>query len=47
MLVYHSDELTSLGYTNSDFESKKNSRKSTSKFMFTLGNGTVSWISVK
>ena len=36
-----------LGYTNSDFMSNKDLRKSTSKHVFTLGGGVVSWRSIK
>ena len=37
MLVYSREDLTSIGYTDSDFQSDKDSRKSTSGSMFTLG----------
>ena len=47
MLVYSGDELISVGYTNSDFMSDKNSRKSTSGYVFTLGSRAISWRSVK
>ncbi|KAH9753253.1 Integrase catalytic domain-containing protein [Citrus sinensis] len=36
-----------LGYTDSDFMSDKDSRKSTSGYVFTLGSGAISWRSVK
>ena len=36
MLIYDSDELVLVGYTDSDFMSDKDSRKSTSGYMFTL-----------
>ena len=36
MLIYASDELISVGYTGSDFMSDKDSRKSTSGYMFML-----------
>ena len=35
------------GYTNSDFQSDKDSRRSTSGFVFTFGGAAVSWRSVK
>ncbi|KAH9752503.1 Integrase catalytic domain-containing protein [Citrus sinensis] len=47
MLVYSGDELISVGYTDSDFMSDKDSRKSTSGYVFTLGSGAISWRSVK
>ncbi|KAH9780743.1 hypothetical protein KPL71_008200 [Citrus sinensis] len=47
MLVYSGDELILVGYTNSDFLSDKNFRKSTSGYVFTLGTGAISWMSVK
>ncbi|XP_075088346.1 secreted RxLR effector protein 161-like [Nicotiana tabacum] len=47
MLVYHSDDLVPIGYTNSDFQSDRDSRKSTSGNVFTLGGGAISWKSIK
>ncbi|KAH9743690.1 hypothetical protein KPL70_003387 [Citrus sinensis] len=47
MLVYSGDELIPVGYTDSDFMSDKDSRKSTSDYVFTLGSGAISWRSVK
>ena len=47
MLVYHGDELAPLGYTDSDFQSYADLRKSTSVFVFTLGGVAVSWRSIK
>ncbi|KAH9735169.1 hypothetical protein KPL71_017652 [Citrus sinensis] len=47
MLVYSGDELIPVGYTDSDFMSDKDSRKSTSSYVFTLGSGAISWRSVK
>ena len=47
MLVYHGDELTPIGYTDSDFQSYADLRKSTSEYVFTLGGATVSWWSIK
>ena len=36
-----------IGYTDSDFQSDIESRKSTSGYVFTLGGRAVSWRSVK
>ena len=36
-----------IGYTDTDFESDRESRKSTSGYVFTLGGGAISWRSVK
>ena len=47
MLVYSCDKLIPVGYTDSDFISDKNSRKSTSDYVFTLVNRAISWRSVK
>ena len=47
LLVYSGDELIPVGYTDSDFMSDKDSRKSTSGYVFTLGSGAISWMSVK
>ncbi|XP_074377417.1 secreted RxLR effector protein 161-like [Apium graveolens] len=47
MLVYKSSNLLPLGYTDSDFQTDKNKRKSTSGCVFTLGGGAVIWRSVK
>ena len=47
MLVYQSVSLVPCGYTDSDFMSDKDSRKSTSGYVFTLGGGAISWRSVK
>ena len=47
MLVYQADSLVPLGYTNSYFQSDKDSRKSTSGYVFTLGSGAISWRSIK
>ena len=47
MLVYQADSLVPLGYTDSDFQSDKDSRKSTSGYLFTLGSGAISWRSIK
>ena len=47
MLMYGGDELIPIGYTDSDFMSDKDLRKSTSGHIFTLGGGVVSWRSIK
>ena len=47
ILVYHGDELAPIGYTDSDFQSYANLRKSTSGYIFTLGGVAVSWRSIK
>ena len=47
MLVYSGSDLEPTGYTDSDFQSDKDSRKSTSGSVFTLGSGAVVWISIK
>ena len=47
MLVYSGEDLNLLGYTDSDFQGDKDSRKSTSGSMFTLGSSTVVWRSIK
>ena len=43
MLVYSGGNLNLLGYTDSDFQSDKDSRKSTSCSVLTLGSGAVVW----
>ena len=47
MLMYGRDELIPISYTNFDFMSDKDLRKSTSGHVFTLGGGAVSWRSIK
>ena len=47
MLIYGSDELTPIGYTDSNFMSNSDSRKSTSRYVFMLGGGAISWRSIK
>ncbi|XP_075091781.1 secreted RxLR effector protein 161-like [Nicotiana tabacum] len=42
MLVYHSGDLVPIGYTDSDFQSDRDSRKFTSRYVFTLGGGAIS-----
>ena len=48
MLTYRrSDHLEVIGYSDSDFASCLDSRKSTSEFVFLLAGGAISWKSVK
>ena len=47
MLVYSGQDLIPLGYTDSNFQSDRDSRKSTSGSVFTLGGGAIVWRSVK
>ena len=47
MLVYSGSDLEPTGYTNSNFQWDKDSRKSTSGSVFTLGGGAVVWRSIK
>ncbi|CAA0832574.1 cysteine-rich RLK (RECEPTOR-like protein kinase) 8, partial [Striga hermonthica] len=47
MLIYQSDSLTPLGYTDSDFQADRDKRKSTSGYVFMMGGGAISWRSVK
>ena len=47
MLVYSGGDLNPIGCTNSSFQSDKDSRKSTSGSIFTLGGGAVVWRSIK
>ena len=47
MLVYSGGDLNPIGYTASDFQSNKDSRKSTSGSIITLGGGVVVWRSIK
>ena len=46
MLVYQVDSLVPLGYTDLEFQSDKDSRKSTSNYLFTLRSGAISWRSI-
>ncbi|KAL0559330.1 hypothetical protein IC582_003938 [Cucumis melo] len=47
MLVYGSKDLILTGYTDSDFQTDRDSRKSTSSSVFTLNGGAVVWRSIK
>ena len=47
ILVYQDKSLVPIGYTDSDFQSDLESRKSSSGYVFILGGGAISWRSVK
>ena len=47
MIVYSAQDLILRGYTDSDFQSNKDSRKSTSESVFTFGGGAIVWRSIK
>jgi len=47
MLVWHWEDLTKTGYTNSDFQSNCDSQKSTPGYVYTLSGWAISWRSVK
>ena len=47
MLVYGAKDLILTGYTNSDFQTDVDSRKSTSESIFTLNGGAIIWRSIK
>ena len=47
MLVYSGGDLNPIGYTDSNFQSDKDSQKSTSGSTFHLGGGAVVWRSIK
>ena len=47
ILIYSGGDLKPIGYTDSDFQSDRDSRKSTSGSVFTLGGGAVIWRSIK
>ena len=47
MLVYSGGDLNLQGFTDSDFQGDKDSRKSTSGSVFTLGGGAIVWRSIK
>ena len=47
MLVYQDESLEPVGYTNSDFQSDIDSRKSTLGYVFTFGGRAISWRSIK
>ncbi|KAA0066797.1 gag/pol protein [Cucumis melo var. makuwa] len=47
MLVYSTKDLILTGYTDSDYQTDKNARNSTSGSVFTLHGGTIVWRSIK
>ena len=47
MLMYRTKDLILTGYTDSDFQTDKDVRKSTSGSIFTLNGGAVVWRSIK
>ena len=47
MLTYGGSDLIPIGYTNSNFMSGMNFRKSTSGYVITIGGVTVNWRSIK
>ena len=47
MLVYSGSDLIPVDYTDSDFQSDSDSRKSTSSLVFNLNGGAIVWRSVK
>ena len=47
IFVYHSKDLILIGYTDLDFQSDLDFRKSTLGCVLTLGGGAISWKSVK
>ncbi|KAA0054904.1 gag/pol protein [Cucumis melo var. makuwa] len=47
MLVYGSKDLILTGHTDSDFQTDKDARKSTSGSVITLNGGAVVWRSIK
>ncbi|XP_052885277.1 secreted RxLR effector protein 161-like [Gossypium arboreum] len=47
MLVYFGENINPIRYTDSDFQTCKDLRKSTSGKVFVLGHGVIAWRSVK
>ena len=47
LIIYGGNELQVNGYTDSDFQSDPDDRKSTSGFVFTLNGGVFCWKSSK
>ena len=47
MLVYRFEDLIPIGYTDSDFQSDLDFKKSTSGCVFTLRGGAISWRTIK
>ena len=47
MLVFQDESLVPIGYTDSVFQLDRDSRKSTSGYVFTFEGGAISWRRVK
>jgi hypothetical protein len=47
MFIYHCEDLTAAGYAVFDFQLDRDSQKSTSRYVYTLDGGIISWRSVK
>ena len=47
ILVYPSANLMLVCYTDSDFQSDRDSRKSASKYLFTMGDKAICYISIE
>ena len=47
VLIYGSEDLTPIGYTNFNFQSDRDFRKSTLGYVFTLGGRAINWRSMK
>ena len=47
ILTYGGSNLILFGYTNLDFMSDMDSRKSISRYVFTIGGAAVNWKSIK
>ena len=47
MIVYQTDDLLPVGYTDSDFQSDRDNSKSTSGYVFTLEGGAIAWRNFK
>ena len=47
ILVFRSEDLIPIVYTDTAFQSDLDFRKSTSGYVFTLGGGAISWRSIK
>ena len=47
MLVYFGEDLSITGYTDYDFQTDRDDRKSISESVFTSGGGAVVWRSIK
>lgn len=47
VLVYGSEDLLVIGYTDLDFQPDKNERRSTSRYVYVMWGWAISWRSVK